>query len=66
MGKGIKTRKSVTKRFKITGTGKLMVKKNSGRAHLLGHKSSKKKRQLKRQPILNATTTKSMKRMMVI
>jgi large subunit ribosomal protein L35 len=66
MGKGIKTRKSVTKRFKITGTGKLMVKKNSGRAHLLAHKSSKKKRQLKRQPILNATTTKSMKRMMVI
>lgn len=66
MAKGFKTRHSVRKRFKVTGTGKLMVKKTSGRSHLLAHKSSKRKRQLKRQPILGATATRSMKKMMMI
>ena len=66
MGKGPKTKKSVAKRFKVTGTGKLKVKKNMGRGHLLAHKTSKRKRQLKRQPVLNATAAASMKKMMGI
>lgn len=63
MGKGMKTKKSILKRFKITGTGKVMVKKNPGRGHLLAHKSSKRKRQLKAQPVLGATHTARIKQM---
>lgn len=66
MAKGFKTKHSVLKRFKITGTGKLMVRKKSGRSHLLAHKSSKRKRQLKRQPILGPVATRKMKNMMKI
>lgn len=63
MGKGPKTKKSILKRFKITGTGKLKIKKNPGRGHLLAHKSSKRKRQLKHQPILGKTATHRIKQM---
>ena len=67
MSKGFnKTKKSVAKRIKITGTGKIKAKKVQGRSHLLAHKSSKKKRQLKHQPILGKATTKMMKRMLNI
>jgi large subunit ribosomal protein L35 len=66
MGKGPKTKKSILKRFKITGTGKLMVKKLQGRSHLLAHKSSKRKRQLKRQPILRSSTAIKIKKMIGI
>jgi large subunit ribosomal protein L35 len=66
MAKGPKTKHSVRKRFKVTGTGKLMVKKISGRSHLLAHKSSKRKRQLKHQPVLGPTATRNMKKMMSI
>jgi len=40
-----KTRKSVAKRFKVTGTGKLLRRKQ-GKRHLLQKKSSKRKRAL--------------------
>ena len=40
-----KTRKSVAKRFKITGTGKIL-RSSPGKRHLLECKSSKTKRQL--------------------
>ncbi len=43
-----KTKKAVKKRFKITGTGK-MLRSKAGRRHLAGSKSSKRKRLL-RQP----------------
>lgn len=66
MAKGMKTKHSVRKRFKVTGTGKLKVKKVMGRSHLLAHKSSKRKRQLKRQPVLGPTATHTMKQMMKI
>ncbi len=66
MAKGLKTKHSVRKRFKVTGTGKLMVKKISGRSHLLAHKSPKRKRQLKRQPILGPVAAARMKKLMTI
>jgi large subunit ribosomal protein L35 len=66
MGKGPKTKKSILKRFKVTGTGKVKIKKVSGRSHLLAHKTSKRKRQLKRQPILGTTMTHRVKRMIHI
>lgn len=40
-----KTKKSVAKRFKVTGTGKVLRRQASKR-HLLQSKSSKQKRQL--------------------
>ncbi len=42
-----KTRKSVAKRFKITGTGKILRRKQ-GRRHLLIKKNAKRKRRLAR------------------
>lgn len=41
-----KTRKSVAKRFKLTGRGKLK-RTTAGRGHLLSGKSRKRKRQLR-------------------
>ena len=43
--KGIKTRKAVAKRFKITGTGKVL-RSRAGKRHLLQTKSSKRRRSL--------------------
>jgi large subunit ribosomal protein L35 len=43
--KGIKTRKAVAKRFKITGRGKVM-RSRAGRRHLLAHKKPKRRRSL--------------------
>lgn len=43
--KGIKTRKSVVKRFKITATGKVLRSK-AGKRHLMQGKSSKRRRSL--------------------
>ncbi len=41
----IKSRKSAAKRFKATGSGKI-VRRKAMRNHLLQHKSSKRKRNL--------------------
>ena len=43
--KGIKTKKSIAKRFRITGTGKVMHA-SPGRRHLLSTKSAKRRRRL--------------------
>lgn len=66
MGKGFKTKKSILKRFKVTGKGKLKIKKTAGHSHLQGSKSPKRKRQLKRQPLLGPTMARKMKRMIQI
>ena len=52
--KGIKTKKSVSKRFKITGTGKVMFR-GAGRRHLLQGKSSKRRRSLRKAKVLGST-----------
>ena len=44
--KGIKTRKAVAKRFKITGTGKVL-RAHAGKRHLLQTKSAKRRRSLR-------------------
>jgi large subunit ribosomal protein L35 len=46
-----KTNKSVKKRFRVTGTGKLKRNK-ANRRHLLAGRSSKRKRQLRRPDIM--------------
>lgn len=41
----LKTRKAAARRFKVTGSGKIMRRK-AYKSHLLQHKSSKRKNQL--------------------
>jgi large subunit ribosomal protein L35 len=52
--KGIKTRKAVSKRFKITGTGKVLFR-GAGRRHLLQTKSAKRRRSLRKASVLGPT-----------
>lgn len=43
--KGIKTKKSVAKRFRLTARGKVLTQ-HAGKRHLLSSKSSKRRRRL--------------------
>jgi large subunit ribosomal protein L35 len=43
--KGIKTRKAVAKRFKITGTGKV-IRSRAGKRHLMATKNAKRRSSL--------------------
>ena len=52
--KGIKTKKSVAKRFKITGTGKVM-RMHAGKRHLLGGKNPKRRRRLGKSSVVDST-----------
>lgn len=52
--KGIKTKKSVLKRFKITGTGKIL-RSRAGRRHLLSGKSAKRRRSLGKRALVDKT-----------
>lgn len=56
----MKTKKSVSKRFKITASGKI-VRGKANRRHLLGHKTSKRKRQLKKGGQVDSTDVKRVK-----
>ena len=49
--KKLKTKKSVAKRFKITGKGKI-IHYGAGGSHLLSKKSSKRKRRIKKAQVL--------------
>jgi large subunit ribosomal protein L35 len=49
-----KTKKSVAKRFKITGTGKILSSQ-SGRRHLAGSKNRKRKRHLAKMKQVDRT-----------
>jgi large subunit ribosomal protein L35 len=52
--KGIKTRKAVAKRFKITAGGKVLFH-GAGRRHLLQGKSSKRRRSMRKASVLHST-----------
>ncbi len=49
-----KTRKAVSKRFKITGTGKVLAY-GAGRRHLLRGKSAKRMRGVRKEKQIGAT-----------
>ena len=59
----MKTKRSAAKRFKITGTGKLM-KMNANKSHILTKKSPKRKRRLRKAVEVDQTNVKMMKRML--
>lgn len=52
--KGIKTKKSVTKRFKITARGKVL-RSSAGRRHLCQTKSAKRRRGLRGPTLVHGT-----------
>ena len=52
--KGIKTRKSVAKRFKITATGKILFR-GAGRRHLLSTKNAKRRRSIEKARVVDPT-----------
>ncbi|MCB1112846.1 MAG: 50S ribosomal protein L35 [Chlamydiales bacterium] len=61
----MKTKKSVSSRFKLTGTGKLK-RQRPGKRHILTKKTPKRKRQLRRPTLLSDTQLKMYKRLMCV
>ncbi|MCL2093239.1 MAG: 50S ribosomal protein L35 [Treponema sp.] len=57
----MKTKKSASKRFSYTGTGKVKYKKQNLR-HILTKKSTKRKRRLRKSGILSADNTAAIKK----
>ena len=55
-----KTRKSVSKRYKITGTGKVR-RQHASRRHLLSSKSAKRKRHMAKSAEVHKTDTARIK-----
>jgi len=55
-----KTRKAVSKRFKITGTGKVLRRKQ-GKRHLLQNKNRKRKRNLGKATLVSDADIKNVK-----
>jgi large subunit ribosomal protein L35 len=55
-----KTRKAVSKRFKITGTGKVL-RRRQGKRHLLQNKSRKRKRSLGKTVLVHETDVAAIK-----
>lgn len=58
-----KTRKSLSKRFKITKSGKVL-RRAVGQDHLLAKKSSKKKRALKKLVEMSPSEAKKIRKLM--
>ena len=59
----LKTKKAAAKRYRLTGTGK--VKRNkSNTQHILGKKSTKRKRNLRKDIVTDSTNAKVMKKIL--
>lgn len=56
-----KTKKSMAKRFKVTGTGKIM-RRSANRRHLLRNKSTKQKRRSGRDKPLHPSFVDSIRK----
>ena len=59
----LKTRKAAAKRFSGTGTGKIKRMK-ANKTHILGKKSPKRKRNLRKSTIADKTVVKAIKKML--
>ena len=59
----LKTTRAAAKRFKKTGTGKL-VRSKAYKSHILTKKSSKRKRNLRNATITDKTNVKNMKKIL--
>lgn len=59
----LKTNKAASKRFKVTGTGKLK-RTQSGKQHILGKKSPKRIRNLRGTTLMDESNVKPMKKLL--
>ena len=59
----MKTHSGANKRFRVTGTGKIM-RRRANRAHYLEHKSSRLTRRLANEVVLAPGDAKKMKRLL--
>ena len=59
----LKTKKAAAKRFKVTGTGKLKRMK-AYKSHILTKKTTKRKRNLRKATMTDATNVKTMKKIL--
>jgi large subunit ribosomal protein L35 len=59
----IKTKRAAAKRFKKTGTGKL-VRAKAFKSHILTKKSTKRKRNLRKTTTTDATNVKNIKKIL--
>ena len=59
----MKTRSAAAKRFKKTGSGKIMRMK-ANKSHILNKKTTKRKRNLRQSTITDATNVKNMKKVL--
>ena len=59
----MKTKRAAAKRFKVTGTGKLKRNK-ANHSHILTKKTTKRKRNLRKDIVTDATNSKVMKKIL--
>ncbi|OQY41060.1 MAG: 50S ribosomal protein L35 [Spirochaetaceae bacterium 4572_7] len=59
----MKTRKSASKRYKVTGTGKVKYK-SQGTRHILTKKSAKRKRKLRHTQVISVCELPRIKRLL--
>ena len=59
----LKTKRAAAKRFKVTGTGKL-VRNKAYKSHILTKKTTTRKRGLRKDTVLDQTNVKTMKKIL--
>lgn len=59
----MKTSRAAAKRFKVTGTGKL-VRNKAYKRHILTKKTAKRKRNLRKDIVMDETNVKTMKKIL--
>ena len=59
----MKTSRAAAKRFKVTGPGKI-VRNKAYKSHILTKKSQKRKRNLRKQTVVDQTNVKNMKKIL--
>ncbi len=59
----LKSHRGAAKRFKITGSGKI-VRSKANASHILTKKSTKRKRNLRKSGLVDTTNKKSVKRLL--
>ena len=59
----MKTSRAAAKRFKVTGSGKLLRNK-AYKSHILTKKSQKRKRNLRKQTFVDQSNVKNMKKIL--
>ena len=59
----VKTKKAAAKRFKKTGSGKL-VRMRANKSHILNKKTTKRKRLLRKDTVINKTNEKTVKKVL--